>query len=145
VIDLELSLLPELHRSSDRPLILVAEDNDDNLLLLLHILDMFGFSCISTQRGETVLSLAKRHQPGLILLDVILPDLNGFDVVELLKRDPATSAIPIVAVTALAAQEDQDRLLRMGCNGYLDKPYDLVELEATINHHLNRYQMPSAS
>jgi two-component system, cell cycle response regulator DivK len=144
-MDLELSFISEMQRSSDRPLILVAEDNEDNLLLLLHILDMLGLSYVSTQNGQSVLGLAKRHQPDLILLDVVLPDINGLDVIELLKQDIVTATIPIVAVTALAKDDDRDYLLRIGCNGYLHKPYDLVELEATIYHQLRRHQIPSAS
>lgn len=142
---MELSLAPALQCSSDRPLILVAEDNEDNLLLLLHILDMFEFSWVSTQAGQAVLALARCHQPDLILLDVILPDLDGIEIIKLLKRDPIVAAVPVVAVTALAKQDDRDRLLCVGFDGYLDKPYDLDELEAMIHHQLSRHQMPSAS
>ncbi|HEY9622710.1 MAG TPA: response regulator [Crinalium sp.] len=144
-MDLELSSAPRFQPSANRPLILVVEDNEDNLMLLLHVLDLFGFSCISTQEGRAVFNLARDYQPDLILLDVVLPGLSGLEVIPALKQDPATASIPIIAVTALAKQEDRERLLQMGCDDYLDKPYDLSELEAMVHHHLSQLRMPSAS
>ena len=68
----------------------------------------------------------------LILLDVMLPDLNGNEVVLHLKHNPTTENIPVIAVTALASEEDRDRLLAAGCSGYLSKPYMIEDLEAIV-------------
>lgn len=127
----------------NRPLVLAADDDEDNLVLLVHALNLFGYSCISTLRGEMVLQLARCYKPDLILLDVVFPDMSGIEVIENLKQDLATQSIPIIAVTALAKAEDRERLLRLGCKGYVDKPYDLDDLEVMLHHYLS--QMPSAS
>lgn len=76
--------------------------------------------------------MAQNYQPDLVLLDMMLPDLNGIDVVHHLKQDPQTMAIPIIAVTAMARAEDRERFLNAGCKDYVKKPYIIDELEATI-------------
>jgi len=141
-IDLELgSNFGNDRVGSDRPLILAADDNVDNLLLLIYALEVFGFSQISTLEGEMVLRLAQQYRPNLILLDVILPDMSGIEVIHQLKRNSLTSAIPIIAVTALARTEDREHLLAIGCDDYLDEHYDLNELETMLHRHLS--QAPS--
>jgi CheY-like chemotaxis protein len=137
-MDLELSLPAEINSGLGHPLILVADDNEDNLLLLVHTLNIFGFSHISTVKGQAVFNLAQNYQPDLILLDVIFPDVSGIEVIKRLKNDPQTKSIPIIAVTALARQEDRNQLLQLGCQDYLDKPYDLDKLELMLHFHLNR-------
>ena len=91
--------------------------------------------------GQTALKLAEKHQPDLILLDVMLPDVNGLEVVHRLRQNRQTMTIPVIAVTALARVEDRDSLLEAGCNNYISKPYMLDELEAVIRGHLR--QIPS--
>ncbi|MDX2213804.1 MAG: response regulator [Oculatellaceae cyanobacterium bins.114] len=127
----------------NRPLVLAADSNEDNLLLLVHALNLFGYTCISTLSGEMVLQLARCYEPDLILLDVVFPDLSGIEVIEHLKQDGVTQTIPVVAVTTLTQVEDRERLLNMGCKGYMDKPYDLDDLEAMLHQFLT--QMPSVS
>lgn len=80
--------------------------------------------------------MAQNYQPDLILLDIMLPDLNGIEIVQYLKRDPQTMTIPIVAVTAMARAEDRKRILDAGCNDYIKKPYIIDELEAMIRRYL---------
>jgi two-component system, cell cycle response regulator DivK len=126
-----------------RPLILAVDDNEDNLLMLLHALDLFGFSSISTLKGQAALPLAQAYQPDLILMDIVLPDLSGLDIICRLKQTVETAHIPIIAVTALARAEDRDRILKTGCEDYIYKPYNLDELEAMLQQHLSR--MLSAS
>lgn len=121
-----------------KPLILAVDDDEDNLLLLTEVLEFMSCSFITATHGQTTLDLAQVYQPDLILLDVMLPDLNGIEVVHRLKQNSQTKHVPVVAVTALARAEDRDRLLLAGCNDYISKPYMLDELEAVICHHLNR-------
>lgn len=129
--------------ASRRPLILAVDDHEDNLLLLAQILSMLEGSYLTAIDGETALSLAQQHQPDLILLDIMLPDLDGLEVIQRLQEHPLTRSIPVIAVTALAKQEDRDRLLLAGCAGYISKPYLIDELEALIHHHLQDYMAES--
>ncbi|WP_009633917.1 response regulator [Synechocystis sp. PCC 7509] len=118
--------------------ILAVDDNEDNLLLLREVLNVFDCSLITATEGQIALLLAQVYHPDLILLDVMLPDLNGVEVVRHLKQNPTTKNIPVIAVTALARQEDRDRLLAAGCQEYITKPYMLEELEAMVRCYLAR-------
>ncbi|AFZ57361.1 response regulator [Anabaena cylindrica FACHB-243] len=122
----------EKKQSSQPPLILVVEDHDDSLLLLSYALELLGCRFICQSDSSTTLLVAKEYQPDLILLDILLPSLNGLDVARYLKREPLTCNIPVVAVTALAGREHQERILRAGFNDYISKPYLLEDLEAII-------------
>ena len=121
---------------NQRPLVLAVDDNEDNLGLISFTLDLFGFAFISAPDGQTTLELAQTHQPDLILLDIMLPDLDGIEVVRRLKQDLRTSSIKIIAVTALARDEDRDRILEAGCQDYISKPYMVDDLEALLRRYL---------
>lgn len=116
--------------------ILAVDDNEDNLLLLSEVLNIFDCSLITTTHGQKALLLAQTYNPDLILLDVMLPDLNGVEVVRHLKQNKTTKHIPVIAVTALARKEDRDRLLAAGCCEYITKPYMLEDLEALVRCYL---------
>lgn len=117
--------------------VLAVDDNEDNLMLLTEVLRVFDCSLITTTHGQMALILAQARHPDLILLDVMLPDLNGVEVMHHLKENPHTEDIPVIAVTALAREEDRDRLLKAGCIDYISKPYMLEELEARISCYLS--------
>ncbi len=121
---------------TQRPLVLAVDDNEDNLGLISFTLDLFGFAFISAPDGQTTLELALSYQPDLILLDIMLPDLDGIEVVRRLKQDSRTSSIKIIAVTALARDEDRDRILAAGCQDYISKPYMVDDLEALLRRYL---------
>ncbi|PIG90940.1 response regulator [Gloeocapsopsis sp. IPPAS B-1203] len=131
-----------LHSSSPQqdklrqPLVLAVDDNEDNLQLLTQLLMLIECSHITATDGHTAVLMAQNYQPNLILLDMMLPDLDGIEVVYRLKQDPETMDIPIVAVTAMARVEDQQRFLLAGCKEYIKKPYIIEELEATIRRCL---------
>ncbi|EAZ88752.1 response regulator [Crocosphaera chwakensis] len=114
------------------PLILGVDDNEDNLLLLTHIMQCMGCNLITANNGNDVLSLVKDYQPDLILLDIILPGLNGIEVIEQLKGDEATKNIPIIAVTGFANPEKCNYLLNIGCQGCIIKPYLIEQLESLV-------------
>jgi two-component system, cell cycle response regulator DivK len=116
--------------------ILAVDDNEDNLLLLSEVLNVFDCSLLTANNGQVALIIAQAYNPDLILLDVMLPDLNGVEVVHHLKQNPTTENIPVIAVTALARKEDRDRLLAAGCSGYLSKPYMIADLEAIVRQAL---------
>ncbi|WP_347277287.1 response regulator [Leptolyngbya sp. FACHB-671] len=128
---------------ANRPLILAVDDNEDNLLMLLHALDLFGFSSISTLKGQAALPLAQAYQPDLILMDIVLPDLSGLEIIRQLKQTVETAHIPIIAVTALARAEDRESILQTGCEDYIYKPYNLDELEVMLQQHLSRMRSVS--
>ena len=122
--------------TAKQPRILAVDDNEDNLLLLSEVLNAFDCSLLTATSGQIALTIAQAYNPDLILLDVMLPDLNGIEVVLQLKHNPTTENIPVIAVTALASEEDRDRLLAVGCSGYLSKPYMIEDLEAIVRRAL---------
>ncbi|MCL1474907.1 response regulator [Argonema antarcticum] len=135
--DMQLSLNNTLSPNASRPVILVVDDNEDNLLLVSLAVEQFlNCSPIVAADGETAISLAQLYRPDIILLDIVLPDLNGFEVIDRLKQHWQTKTIPVVAVTALAREEECDRILAAGCDGYLSKPYMLDDLEKVIYRYL---------
>ena len=126
-----------LPNSSQKPLVLVVEDNLDNLVLLQYqIATVVDCAVLTAATGTAAIDLAQQYQPDLILLDILLPDINGIQVIQQLQQRSSTAKIPIVALTALARAEDRDRICNSGCNDYLSKPYDLNDLETMITRHL---------
>ena len=113
--------------------ILIVEDNELNMKLLRDVLEAYGYATITTAEGETALALARANRPDLILMDLQLPDISGFDAVRRLKDDAETRSVPIVAVTAFAMVGDERKALMSGCDAYVAKPIllrgflDLVE------------------
>ncbi len=118
--------------------ILAVDDNEDNLLLLSEVLNVFDCSLLTATSGQVALIIAQAYNPDLILLDVMLPDLNGVEVVLHLKHNPITENIPVIAVTALAREEDRDRLLTAGCSDYISKPYMIEDLETIVRRALGK-------
>lgn len=117
---------------SDVPIILAVEDEADNLLLLCHTLIFFKFNFITATEGQAALELATKYEIDLVLLDLLLPDINGFEIASLLRQNKLTQNMPIIAVSGLSKQEDLDRALELGCNDYLLKPYLIDELKTKI-------------
>jgi two-component system cell cycle response regulator DivK len=112
--------------------ILVVEDNVMNLKLAVLLLETAGHTALTAIDAETGIEMAHREHPDLILMDIQLPGMDGLEAVGLLKRDPATRAIPIVALTALAMKGDEARIRTAGCDGYVAKPMRYHELLAVI-------------
>lgn len=104
--------------------VLVIEDNRDNLDLMVYLLRAFGHAVSSATDGEKGLALATAERPDLIVCDLHIPRLDGFEVARRLKADPALKKIPIVAVTALAMVGDRDKVLAAGFDGYITKPIE---------------------
>ena len=104
--------------------ILLIEDNDQNRYLATFLLEAHDYRVISTPSGREGIELAKSAAPVLILLDIQLPGMDGYAVARALRADPATAAIPIVAVTSHAMVGDRETALAAGCDGYVEKPID---------------------
>jgi two-component system, cell cycle response regulator DivK len=108
--------------------ILVAEDNAVNLELLREMLEGLRCEVVEATNGEQALAKVEETEPDLILLDINMPKMNGYDVLTRVRQNRKFSAVPILAVTAYAMKEDQQKVLEAGFNGYLPKPIDKTRL-----------------
>jgi two-component system, cell cycle response regulator DivK len=118
--------------------VLVVEDNTANMTLAVFLLESAGHTVLSASDAEAGLTLARDEQPNLILMDIQLPGMDGLEATALLKRDDATRAIPVIALTALAMKGDEERIRAAGCDGYIAKPMRYQEFLATIKDQLTR-------
>jgi CheY-like chemotaxis protein len=106
------------------PRVLVVEDNAINLELMVALLEREGCEVLVAETADVALRLARTARPDLILMDVQLPGMTGYEATRHLKTDPATAAIPVVALTAQAMRGDEDRAGEAGCAAFLTKPLD---------------------
>jgi two-component system, cell cycle response regulator DivK len=118
--------------------VLVIEDNAANMKLAVFLLQSAGHTVLSARDAEAGLTLARGEQPDLILMDIQLPGMDGLEATTLLKRDDATQAIPVIALTALAMKGDEERIRAAGCDGYIAKPMRYQEFLAAIGAQLAR-------
>ncbi len=112
--------------------ILIVEDNEEHRLLLSRRLQHAGYTFSSAHNGIDALLLAQRLRPAIILMDMSLPDLNGWSVTAQIKASALTRHIPVIALTAHDTEGDRQRCLAAGCNAYLPKPIDFGLLLKTI-------------
>ena len=112
--------------------ILLVEDNEDNLVVYRTILEHVGFRVIEARDGEEGVNRAKEHLPDLILMDISIPKMDGWEATQRLKADGNTKQIPIIALTAHALEGDRKECLAAGMNDFLSKPVQLVELTAAL-------------
>ena len=134
---MELPISSTDQSAAQQPLVLVVDDNEDNLLLLAFLLEQLGCTIITAADGQAALDLAQQQKPSLILLDMMLPDLDGMEVLHRLRKNSLTVNIPVIAVTAMARVEDRERILSAGCNEYVSKPYVVDELEVLLRRYLS--------
>jgi CheY-like chemotaxis protein len=116
--------------------ILIIEDNRRNMLLVRELLAMHGFRTLEASEAEEGITRAKAERPDLILMDLQLPGMDGLTATRLLRQDPATAAIPVIALTAHAMKGDRERALEAGCTGYIPKPIDTRRFLAQIRTFL---------
>jgi two-component system cell cycle response regulator DivK len=116
--------------------VLLVEDNEDNVSIYSTILTHSGYPVIVATDGEAAIAAAREHHPGLILMDVSIPKIDGWEATRRLKADPATADIPIVALTAHALASDRQMAHDVGCDGYIPKPADPVEVLAEVRRRL---------
>jgi two-component system, cell cycle response regulator DivK len=113
-------------------LVLIVEDNDKNLKLVRDVLQAKGYRTIEAGTGEDGVRLALEHRPDLVLMDIQLPGINGIEALRRLRANPATSAIPVAAVTASVMQQDRRTITEAGFDAYIGKPIDLKSFLATV-------------
>jgi len=118
--------------------VIVAEDNKDNFELIQMIFEDFPFSCrlIRANSGRDVINFVEAEKPDLILMDVVMPDMDGIEATRLLRRKYSKQELPIIALTAQAMTGDREVVLDAGCNEYLSKPFSINELTEKVLHYL---------
>jgi putative two-component system response regulator len=122
--------------------ILLVDDNTANLQLLHETLDGFGYKLLAAKNGNTALHIAKKVKPDLVLLDIMMPEMDGYEVCKRLKADAVTAQIPVIFVTALSDAEDEAKGLTLGAVDYITKPFNPQLIRARVRNHLElkRYQ-----
>ena len=116
--------------------ILVVEDHEDNRQILRDLLGNAGYQMVEAETGEAGLAAAAAHKPDLILMDIQLPGLDGYEATRRLKADPALRSIPIIVVTSYALSGDDAKARAAGCDAYVTKPFSPRQLLAKIKEYL---------
>ena len=118
--------------------ILLVEDNEDNRIIYATALRYAGYEVYEAITGTEGVEQARLQQPDLVLMDISVPELDGWEATAILKADPTTKHIPVIAVTAHALPGDEERSLEAGCDGYLAKPIPPAMLIAEIDRRFGR-------
>jgi len=119
-----------------RSKILVADDNTASRELIREVLEMSGYEVVEASDGADAVSRARENAPDLLLVDIQMPNLDGYGVLRELRADPGTSGLPVVALTAFAMQGDRERALDAGFDGYISKPVEIAALRREIKRFL---------
>src|SRR4051812_14654673 len=118
--------------------VLLVEDNEDNRIIYATALRYAGYSVIEAITGTEGIRQAREGKPDLILMDISVPEIDGWEATTILKADPDTRHIPVVAVTAHALPGDEERSMAAGCDGYLAKPIPPAMLIAEVDRRFGR-------
>ncbi len=116
--------------------ILVADDDPDILNIVSMSLEAQGYTVFRATNGREAVDLAKEHHPDLILLDMMMPVLSGYEAVTELKAEPATSGITVLGLSAKAMATDMERATDAGIDGYITKPFRIAQVLATVRQYL---------
>ena len=116
--------------------ILVVEDQEDNRRILRDLLGSAGYELTEAENGEEALAALAKQQPDLILMDIQLPIMDGYEATRRIRTNPDLKSVPIIAVTSHALAGDEEKALTAGCNGYVSKPYSPRDLLAKVRAYL---------
>ncbi len=116
--------------------ILYIEDNPDNRLLVCRILMVEGYEVLEAEEGETGIQLAVEEQPDLILMDMNLPEVDGYELTRRVREIPELQDVPVIAMTANVMHGDREKTLEAGCDGYIPKPIDVDKLPQQVEEFL---------
>jgi two-component system cell cycle response regulator DivK len=116
--------------------ILYIEDNFDNLTLVKRILEIEGYEVIQAETGQEGLTKAYHSNPDIVITDINLPDIDGYEITDALKKNHDTAHIPVIAMTANVMKKDREHVFQAGCDGYISKPIDVDELPGQIENFL---------
>ncbi len=131
--------MPDNSRANES--LLLVDDNSTNLQVLYQTLETTGCKLLVAKNGETALSIAQKAPPDLILLDIMMPGIDGFEVCRRLKADPATANIPVIFLSALTDTKDKVQGLQLGAVDYVSKPFQPEEVIARVNTHLTIHRL----
>jgi two-component system, cell cycle response regulator DivK len=121
--------------------VLVVEDKDENLDLMIYLLDKSGHQAITARDGSEGVALAALIRPDLVIMDLHMPGMDGYQAAAQLSADPTLRSIPVVAVTAYAMVGDREKIMAHGFDGYLSKPIDPQTFVGDIEHYLAQARM----
>lgn len=124
--------------------ILVVEDQEDNRRIVRDLLTSASYEVIEAETGEAGVAVAETARPALILMDIQLPGIDGYEATRRIKASPALRHIPIIVITSYALSGDDVKAFDAGCDDYLAKPYDPFELLGKIRHRLRQTDVPGA-
>jgi len=115
--------------------ILVVEDNEKNLILIKDVLKYYGYEVIEAENGKIGVELAKQRLPDLILMDIQMPVMDGFSAIAMLKDDPATKSIKVLALTSFAMKGDKGKIMQAGFDDYIAKPINTRTLPEIVKKY----------
>jgi two-component system, cell cycle response regulator DivK len=118
--------------------ILMVEDSEDNRQIIRDLMESVGYDLIEAEDGAAGVAMAAEHRPDLILMDIQLPVMDGYEACRRIKADPELRHIPIIAVTSYALAGDETKTKAAGCDGYVAKPFSPRQLLAKMNEFLER-------
>jgi two-component system, cell cycle response regulator DivK len=112
--------------------ILYVEDNPENRLLVRRLLMADGYEAIEAENAQKALEILKAHRPDLILMDINMPDVDGYTLTGKIKNLPGNESVPIIAITANVMKGDREKTFKAGCDGYIEKPIDVDQFSDQI-------------
>jgi two-component system, cell cycle response regulator DivK len=118
--------------------ILMVEDTEDNRQIIRDLMESVGYDLIEAEEGASGVAMAAEHKPDLILMDIQLPVMDGYEACRRIKANPELRHIPIIAVTSYALSGDETKTKAAGCDGYVAKPFSPRQLLAKMNEFLER-------
>ena len=124
-----------------KTLILVVDDNQENVRVLTSILNHHGYDIIAAFNGSDALTMASRRKPDLILMDIMMPEMDGFEATRSLKEDPELKEIPVIFISALTEVEDKIQGFDVGGQDYITKPFQHQEVMARVDLHVRLYHL----
>lgn len=127
-------------QAASRGTALIIEDNEDNLVLISALLQRGGYRTVGAITGQAGIDAVLKERPDLIILDIQLPDMNGMEVLRMIRASAVAGSIPIIAMTSCAMAGDRERLLAAGCTGYIEKPIDPARVLDQIHAILEQAQ-----
>ncbi|NDE89893.1 MAG: response regulator [Alphaproteobacteria bacterium] len=116
--------------------ILIVEDNELNAKLFRDLLSSKGHRILETREGSEAIRITQTERPDLILMDIQLPEISGFDIIRMMKDDSSLLSIPIIAITAFAMKGDEEKIRLSGCDDYLSKPISVGKFFETVQKYL---------
>ena len=116
--------------------VLVIEDNPNNLYMIRFILKKHGFEVTEADTGQKGVAKAIEEKPDIILMDIQLPDIDGFEATRRIRESEEAAGIPVIALTSYAMTGDREKALSLGCTGYIEKPIDPDKIIAQIKEYL---------